>query len=308
MSVPTDTDRLVWSVNCASVDEFVAKLRLSNAEWGDGWHCNWAFRGHGDANWELKPSPWRSDGRAFLAPLRALIEDERRTAGFQPLQGRELEAASQYRAVFEFAQLADTQGLPVPGPIPDLDAYQDQWGLEEPLEIEALARHHGIPTRLLDCTRNPLVAAYFAESDRVDAERMAVWAIDLSKVLKYTGVPWTIRTLECRRSQHGFLHAQDALFLWSSGGLPNDDWPTFLELAAHLYEGCVPELERPFRRIALAREHAPALMRVLWRERHSRARLMPTYHHVKDALVEKWRFEAELENPPLRRSNPAGPA
>jgi hypothetical protein len=57
------------------------------------------------------------------------------------------------------------------GPIPDKD-----------IELQAYAQHHGLPTRLLDWSESPFIAAYFAFKDCLltadQPDNVAVWALD----------------------------------------------------------------------------------------------------------------------------------
>lgn len=83
----------------------------------------WVFRGHSDANFKLLPSVGRASH------------------------------TSRSRAKYE-ESLFDIFSREARGYLPDLP--DDRW------ERLALAQHHGLPTRLLDWTHNPLVALYFA--------------------------------------------------------------------------------------------------------------------------------------------------
>ena len=281
----------------SSARELLATLRPEPATWA-GDPLKWIFRGHADAAWELKPKAVRGGGVALTAffhdmpppsPGTAITWNERK---------------SRHDALIErFRQGLHRSGLTVPVESPPVTeppmiaramSQPSRWSLP----VVALAQHHGLPTMLMDWSRRPLVAAYFAAEDvvmsgrrRRQSDYMAVWALENTQ--GWPSEPFRSRPLvyEPPGDTNPNLHAQAGLFTEHPAPFTANDGDedvaldVYLSLVARKWPR--PELRRYF----LHRAEALQLLRLLAFEGVTGASLFPNPDGVARGLREEalWR-------------------
>lgn len=209
---------------------------------------------------------------------------------------------AELECIHRFAALSDELGLPAP--LEDLVSGEEFLFDNQPLrknegmalcggpEVEipmtaCIAQHHGVPTRLLDWTRDPMVAAYFA-LPRMEESRgrdVAVWVLDVRKA-RTLGLPngkSTVRMIDITLPRHmsPFVHGQSGLFTVldhaDSFFVSEERWPRMEEV-------CGEALEK----LVLAPSQTGTLRELLWRKRVSKPHLMPTRDNVARSLLEEY--------------------
>lgn len=173
--------------NFIPVSEFLSAFSGDNERWENPYpqklkiqQTGWIFRGHADSRWELIPIALRTGTiLEYVPPVK-----------FAPLSNNRKQIGEEYRLIEKFRLFLDEQGLPIPEDsqlfhvnrikkviphIMDIFKGEKSWPPDKYLSLMAIAQHHRIPTRLLDWTRNPYVAAYFA------AKEAAEWIVGVKK-------------------------------------------------------------------------------------------------------------------------------
>ncbi len=220
---------LLSEAHAANAEDFLDLLmpHRSGPLWDRVDAEGWIFRGQRDADWDLTPSALRVENALGNQPFTK----------FKAAQIRELPYGSlkeqidhEEAFVLEFAGRASIAGYEIPGDRPELRvaelAVKRHSGREFPplaqRWIYALAQHYLVPTRLLDWTTPPLVAAYFAAQEAACAarkaaptekERLAVWAVS-RPFIEQCASSWNpgpvIVTVPTTSNPN--LHAQGGLF------------------------------------------------------------------------------------------------
>ncbi|PCJ55397.1 MAG: hypothetical protein COA73_13515 [Candidatus Hydrogenedentota bacterium] len=305
---------------CENTDEFLAALNPNNALWGyNKISTKWIFRGHYDSSWSLLPSSWREESipvlKPFLDMAMQLRLDESLNRNYENhgmIQNQVTfeEYEKQIRATMaeilmiqEFAKLANENGYFIKDIEKTLDVNNiscafDLNGVHFPNYATALAQHHGLPTRILDWTRNPKIAAYFAceKPPSLDSDSICVHALytDTNYSIESSEALGNIKQFSVTRDQFPFLHAQDGLFTYINSP-PCDGieyyyaWPDIHECLSNRYRD---QYGDSIRTIYLPEKYRQELLEKLAREGVTEITLKPGFNSISEHLL--WAAENEL--------------
>jgi hypothetical protein len=239
-------------VDCLTAEEFLNVLSPIG-KYFKGYDVNapWLFRGQGK-DYPLIPSLFRRNGK-ILRLTKRNIKDY-----------RELLRAER-DVITQFFEIADKRGLTLPddsqmlrsdlensnSELEDYHFSYESGFVDKALSLMTLAQHYGIPTRLLDWTRQPLIAAFFAAEDASSNHEdkpsiLVVWAFYFptfgKQYLYLNDVP--VRVVTAPGATNLNLKAQQGVFTILNHHYTKEsesDYPSFDEFFENLEKKEYPE-------------------------------------------------------------------